>query len=48
MRVWDWHVHSAKFKTDSQQGPTVQHREYIQYLVITYNGKQSKKELIYL
>ena len=21
--VWDWHVHSTKFKIDNQQGPTV-------------------------
>ena len=25
--VWDGHVHSAIFKMDNQQGPTVQHRE---------------------
>ena len=30
-------------KIDKQQGPTVQHRElYVQYLVITYNGKEFK------
>ena len=21
--VWDWHVHTAIFKTDNQKGPTV-------------------------
>ena len=21
--VWDWHVHTAVFKSDNQQGPTV-------------------------
>ena len=25
--VWDGHVHTAIFKKDNQQGPTVQHRE---------------------
>ena len=25
--VWDGHVHTAIFKTDNQQGPTVEHRE---------------------
>ena len=25
--VWDGHVHSAMFKMDNQQGPTVQHME---------------------
>ena len=23
LEVWDWHVHTAIFKTDNQQGPTV-------------------------
>ena len=26
-QAWDGHVHTAIFKMDSQQGPTVQHRE---------------------
>ena len=21
--VWDWHIHTTKFKMDKQQGPTV-------------------------
>ena len=25
--VWDRHVHIAVFKTDNQQGPTIQHME---------------------
>ena len=33
---------------NNKQGPTVQHREYIQYLVITYDGKKSEKEKIYI
>ena len=27
--VWDRHVHTATFKIDNQQGPTVQHRELV-------------------
>ena len=34
------------YKKDKQQGPTVQHRNYIQYLVIIYNGKESEKEYV--
>ena len=26
-----------------KQGPTVQHRNYIEYLVVDYNGKGSEK-----
>ena len=25
--VWDWHVHTAIFKTDNQQGPTVKKKQ---------------------
>ena len=31
-------------QTDKQQGP----ENYIQYLAITYNGKESEKEYIYI
>ena len=27
-RVWDWHVHTAIFKMDNQQGHTVNHMEF--------------------
>jgi len=41
-------MHPTICKIDEQQGPTVSHRElYIQYLVITYNGKEYEKEGIY-
>ena len=33
--VWDAHVHTALFKKDNQQGPTVQHREICSML---YSG----------
>ena len=33
---------------NNKQGPSVQHREYIQHLVITYDGKKSEKEKIYV
>ena len=25
--VWDWHVHTAVFKIDNQQGPTVKKKK---------------------
>ena len=25
--VWDQHIHTTIYKTDKQQGPTVQHRD---------------------
>ena len=33
-------------KTDKQQGPTENTGNYIQYLVINYNGKESEKTYI--
>ena len=38
--VWDGHVHTAVFKTDNQQGPTVQHRELCSMLCGSPDGKQ--------
>ena len=41
--IQDEQKHSIMHKIDKQQGPTVQHRElYVQYLVMTYNGKEFK------
>ena len=39
-------MHTTTYEID-KQGPTVQHRklQYIQYLVITYNGKDLKKNI---
>ena len=39
-------IHTAIYKVDYQQGPTVQHRELYSVSVITYKGKESEKEEI--
>ena len=44
--VWDKHRHTTIYKIGKQQRPTVQHST--QNLVITYNGKESEKEHIYV
>ena len=37
------------YRMDKQQGPVVQHRKlYIQYPVISHNGKEHEKEHIYV
>ena len=36
---WDYHIQTTIYKIDKQQGFTVSTGNYIQYLVITYNGK---------
>ena len=47
--VWDQQIQTITYRMDKQQGPTVQHRElYIQYPVINGNGKEYKKEYIYV
>ena len=46
--VWDSNIHTTIYKIDNQQGPLYSPGNYIQYLVITYNGKESKKEYIYM
>ena len=35
--VWDWHVHTAIFKVDSQQASTVYQGDAAQYSIISYN-----------
>ena len=37
--VWDGHVHSAIFKMDNQQGPTVEHRELCLMLHGSLDGR---------
>ena len=32
--VWDWHVHTATFKIDNQQGPTVKKKKSWKFLKI--------------
>ena len=46
--VWDQQIHTIIYKIDKQQGPTDSTGNYIQYLVITYNGKESEREYIYI
>ena len=38
--VWDSHVHTAIFKKDNKQGPTIQHRERCSILCNNLNGKR--------
>ena len=37
--VWDGHVHTAIFKMDNQQGPTVLHRELGSVLCASLDGR---------
>ena len=43
--VWGWQMQTTAFRMDNQQGPTVQHREYIQYPVVNHNGKEYKRRM---
>ena len=36
--VWDGHVHTALFKMDNQQGPTIQHMELAQCYMAALTG----------
>ena len=47
LRRWDLHTHTTIYRVDNQQGPTVQRRNYTQYSVIIYMGKESEKDMIY-
>ena len=47
MGVWDGDMHTAIFKIDNQQGPTVQYRELCSISVITSVGKEFGKEQIH-
>ena len=38
--VWDGHVHTATFKMDKQQGPTVQYRELCSVLCGSLDGRR--------
>ena len=40
LEVWDSHVHTAIFKIDNQQVPTVLHRELCSILCNKLNGKR--------
>ena len=43
--ICNWHVHTAIFKIDNQQGPTVQHREHCSILCNKLNGKRIWKRI---
>ena len=43
--VWDQHTQTTVNKTDKQQDPTASTKNYIQYLIITYNEKDMKKNI---
>ena len=38
-RVWDGHEHTATFKMDNQQAPTVEHRELCSMLHDSLDGR---------
>ena len=40
LRVSDQQIQTTMHKKIDEQGPTVQHREYIQYPVINHNGRE--------
>ena len=40
LRVWDWHIHTAMFKTDNQQGTTIKHRELCSVFCNNLNGER--------
>ena len=44
--VWDYHVHTTIYKINNKD-LLYSTGSYIQYLIITYNGKESEKEYIY-
>ena len=39
--LWDWHMHTAIFKIDNQQRPTVYHREFCSIFCNNLNGKRT-------
>ena len=41
-------IYTLLYIIDKPQGPTVKHRELYSISVITYNGKESEKEHIYI
>ena len=43
--VWDWHVHTAIFRIDNQQGPTIWYKKLCSILFNSLNGKRIHKLL---
>ena len=49
--VWDGHVHTAMFKMDNQQGPTVKHMEFCMwqyYVTIWMAGEFGGNGYVYM
>ena len=46
--VWDQQIHTTIYKTDNQQDLLYSTGSFTQYSVITYMGKESEKEWIYV
>ena len=46
--AWDWRKDTTLYKVDNGQGPTVYTWKSTQYSVMTYMGKESEKEWIYV
>lgn len=44
-RVWDGHVQSALFKTDNEQGSTVQHMELCSVLYGSLDGSGAQERM---
>lgn len=45
---WDEQIHTTICRTNNQQGPTYRTGDYIQYLGITHDGKESEIICLYL
>ena len=45
LEVWGQQIHTTIYKRDKQQSPTYSTGNYIQYLIINYNGKESEKNI---
>ena len=46
LRIWDEQIKTIINRTDEQQGSIYYTGNYIQYLVINYNGKEFKSYLL--
>ena len=49
--VWDWQIQTTIYKTDKQQGSTVQNiytGKYVQYLLTTYNRYGKEYMYVYM
>ena len=46
--VWVWWMQTVTYRMEEQQGPNVQHGDYIQYPGLNHNGEEYKKKCIYV